>query len=251
MINALRRNYPGPGGMFAASFICHLVVFMVIAYWHILPQFHEDETPVTYVDMVTLPVASPQSGTPAPSQQESKAPAAPAPAPPAPAAPAMALPSKPAAKTPTAKAKSEQKQETAEAEAFSKRMAKLQQQAEDKRQAEVMAALKQKGSARTGMPGGKGTQAGSDYSSYLQSRLKDALKETMAMQGKAPQVMATITVSPDGRIDYHVEKPSGDPLFDDSVQRAVTLAGRTLVPPPNGAYFKRVFRFRPEGVGIK
>ena len=32
---------------------------------------------------------------------------------------------------------------------------------------------------------------------------------------------------------------------------AVTLAGKTLVPPPNGAYFKRVFRFRPEGVGIK
>lgn len=246
MKNALRRNYPGPGGMFAVSFICHLVVFLVIAYWHILPQFHEDETPVTYVDMVTLPVASPQSGTPAPSQQESKAPAAPAPAPPAPAAPAMALPSKPAAKTP---AKAEQKEVT-DAKAYNDRLNKLKQLAEDRRQADVLAALK-KGSARTGMPGGKGTQAGSDYSSYLQSRLKDALRETMAMQGKAPQVMATITVSPDGHIDYHVEKPSGDPLFDDAVQRAVTLAGRTLVPPPNGAYFKRVFRFRPEGVGTK
>ncbi|WP_136524703.1 TonB C-terminal domain-containing protein [Geomonas ferrireducens] len=251
MINALRRNYPGPGGMFALSFICHLVVFLVIAYWHILPQFHEDETPVTYVDMVTLPVASPQSGTPAPSQQESKAPAAPAPAPPAPAAPAMALPTKPAAKAPTAKAKAEQQKEAAEAKAFNERMAKMERQADDRRQAAALDALKKKGSARTGMPGGKGTQAGSDYSSYLQSRLKDALKETMAMQAKAPQVMATITVSPDGYIDYHVEKPSGDPLFDDAVRRAVTLAGKTLVPPPNGAYFKRVFRFRPEGVGIK
>jgi len=250
MKNALTRSYPGLGGMLALSFICHLVVFLVIANWHFFPESHQDETPVTYVDMVTLPVASPQSGTPAPAQSQSKAPAAtPAPAPPPPAAPAMALPAKPAVKTPApSQAKTEQ-QTAAEAKAYDERLAKLQQQAEDRRQADALERLKKKGAGtQTGMPGGKGTQAGSDYSSYLQSRLKDALREVMVTQTKAPQVIATITVSPDGRIECRVEKGSGDPLFDDAVQRAVALAGKTLVPPPNRSQFKHVFRFMPEGV---
>lgn len=250
MINALRRNYPGPGGMLAVSFVCHLAAFLVIANWHFYPEYRQDETPVTYVDMVTLPVASPQSGMPAPASGQSRAAAAPAPPPPA--APAMTLPTKPAAKAPAAKPQDNVEQrKAAEAKEYGDRLAKLQQQAEDRRQAAVLDALKKKGGAQTGMPGGKGTQAGSDYASYLQSRLKDALKEVMVTQTKAPVVTATITVSPDGRIDYRVEKPSGDPLFDEAVQRAVALAGKTLVPPPNGVQFKRPFRFRPEGVVIK
>ncbi|WP_224983517.1 energy transducer TonB [Geomonas agri] len=251
MKTAFTRNYPGPGGMMAFSLACHLVVFLIIANWHFLPEFHRDENPVTYVDMVTLPVAAPQSGMPqAPAPAEAKAPAAPPPAPPAPAKPAMALPTKPAAKTPPQKsqAKSEQQQKEAEDKAFNDRMAKLQQKAEDRRQAAVLDALKKRGSTRTGMPGATGNQAGSDYSSYLQSRLRDALKQVIATQTKAPQVIATITVSPDGSIDYRVEKGSGDPFFDEAVQRAVALAGKTLVPPPNRTQYKRVFRFMPEGV---
>ncbi|MBJ6801520.1 cell envelope integrity protein TolA [Geomonas propionica] len=251
MKTAFTRNYPGPGGMLAISLVCHLVVFLVIVNWHFLPEFHQDETPVTYVDMVTLPVASPQSGMPAPpAPAETKAPAAPAPAPPAPAKPAMALPTKPAAKTPPAKpkAQTEAQQKEAEDKAFNERMAKMQQKAEERRQAAVLDALKKRGSSRTGMPGATGNQAGSDYSSYLQSRLRDALKQVIATQTKAPQVIATITVSPDGSIDYRVEKGSGDPFFDDAVQRAVALAGKTLVPPPNHTQYKRVFRFMPEGV---
>ncbi|WP_224960001.1 cell envelope integrity protein TolA [Geomonas subterranea] len=250
MKTGFTRNYPGPGGMLALSLVCHLVVFLVIANWHFLPEFHRDETPVTYVDMVTLPVASPQSGMPAaPAPAESKAPAAPAPAPP-PAKPAMALPAKPATKSPPAKsqAKTEQQQKEAEDKAFNERMAKLQQKAEDRRQAAALDALKKKGSTRTGMPGATGTQAGSDYSSYLQSRLRDALKQVIATQTRAPQVIATITVYPDGRIECRVEKGSGDPFFDDAVQRAVVLAGKTLEPPPNHSQYKRVFRFMPEGV---
>ncbi|QWV92839.1 TonB C-terminal domain-containing protein [Geomonas oryzisoli] len=251
MKTALTRNYPGPGGMLALSLVCHLVVFLIIANWHFSPEFLRDETPVTYVDMVTLPVAAPQSGVPqAPAAAESKAPAAPAPVPPAPAKPAMALPTKPAAKTPPPKsqAKTEQQQKEAEDKAFSDRMAKLQQKAEDRRQAAVLDAMRNRGNARTGMPGATGNQAGSDYSSYLQSRLRDALKQVIATQTSAPQVIATITVSPDGRIECRVEKGSGDAFFDDSVQRAVALAGKTLVPPPNRSQYKRVFRFMPEGV---
>lgn len=256
MRTELTRRYPGPQGMFALSFVCHLVVFLIIAKWQFYPEFHPDDTPVTYVDMVTLPVASPQAGTPAPPAEQEGAPPPPA----APAAPAMvqpakpAKPAKPAAKAPAAEptGKSGPANPAAQAQEFNERLAKLERVAQEKRQAEVMERLRKKGSQQTGMPGAKGTEAGSDYPSYLQSRLKDALKEVMVSQTKSPQVIATITVSGDGRIaEYHVEKGSGDPLFDDAVHRAVTLAGKALVPPPGGAPFKRMFRFRPEGVGIR
>ena len=244
--------------MFALSFVTHLVAFLIITMWQSSPEFRPDETPVTYVDMVTLPVASPQSGTPAPAVEEEAQTAPPVPPPAAPQAPApvMTQPVKPSPKGPTqAQGKVEQPNPAAEAHAFNERMAKLEQLAQERRQAEVLERLRRKGAQsgkQTGMPGGKGNEAGSDYPSYLQSRLKDALREVMVSQTKSPQVIATITVAPDGRIaEYHVEKGSGDPLFDDAVHRAVTLAGKSLVPPPGGAQFKRMFRFRPEGVGIR
>ena len=256
MTRRLKGRYPGPGGMFALSLCFHLVIFLLIARSQLLPEFHPDEQ-VTYVDMVTLPVASPQSGTPVPSPEPlpqppaAAAPAAPAPPPPA----AMALPAaKPKAKlqAPAApKQSAEKPAPDSQAREVSERMAKLEQLAEEKRQAEVLEKLKNKG-GRVGMPGAKGTEAGSDYASYFQSRLKDAFSQVMASQTKSPQVIATITVGPDGRIaEYRVEKNSGDPLFDDAVARAVTVAGRSLTPPPGGEKFKRTFRFRPEGVGVR
>jgi colicin import membrane protein len=241
--------------MFALSFVCHLAIFAFIVWGQILPAFHEDEAPVTYVDMVTLPVASPQSGTPA--QAAPAAPAPPAPAPPeamALPAPKPKVPAKVSEKAPpTPKAKGEKPAPPSEAREFSERMAKLERLAEEKRQSEVLDRLRnQAKGGRVGMPGAKGTEAGSDYSSYLQSRLKDAFREVMTSQTKSPQVIATITVGTDGRIaEYHVEKNSGDPLFDDAVARAVTLAGASLKPPPGGKQFKRIFRFKPEGVGVR
>jgi colicin import membrane protein len=241
--------------MFALSLGIHLAVFLLIARSQLLPEFKPDETPVTYVDMVTLPVASPQSGTPAPAGPAAPHPAAAAPTPVAPPA-AMALPAaKPKAKVAapaTPKTKAEKPAPVDEAKAFNERMAKIERQAEEKRQADVMERLRNKGKGgRTGMPGAKGTEAGSDYRSYLTSRLKDALKETMAYQSKSPVVIATLTIGSDGQIAYHVEKNAGDPVFDDAVARAVTIAGRSLKPPPGGGQFKGLFRFRPEGVNVR
>jgi colicin import membrane protein len=115
-----------------------------------------------------------------------------------------------------------------------------------------MAHLKKGGGSKAvGMPGAKGTQAGSDYSAYIQSRLKDAFRDVIASQTGAPQTLVRITIGTDGRITgYRVEKKSGDPVFDDAVSRAVTLAGRYFKPPPGGVPFERVFRFKPEGVGL-
>lgn len=243
--------------MFVLSFCIHLVVFLIVARFQTLGQFHPEEAPVTYVDLMALPVASPQSGTPAPAAGSAPSP----PPPPAAAKPEMALPA-PKAKTKTAQPKpapekpSQAKTEKPKAEEsreFDERMAKLERQAEEKQLAGALERLKNRGSGgRVGMPGAKGTEAGSDYASYVQSRLKDAFREVMAAQSKSPQVIATITIGPDGRIaEYRVEKASGDPIFDDAVARAVTLAGRSLKPPPGGGQFKRVFRFRPEGVGVR
>jgi colicin import membrane protein len=81
--------------------------------------------------------------------------------------------------------------------------------------------------------------------------LKDAFKDVIASQTSSPQVLVRITIGVDGRITgYRVEKKSGDPVFDESVARAVTMAGRNFKPPPNGVPFERVFRFKPEGVGL-
>lgn len=243
-------RYPGPGGMFALSFLVHLAAFLIIVWTQSLGTFHPDENPVTYVDMVTLPVASPQSGAPAPVAPR------PAPAPPAAAPPAaMTLPqAKPQSKVKEQAPPKTNAQKPAPADEgrdFSERMARLERQAEERRQADVMSRLKN-AAGRVGMPGAQGTEAGSDYSSYLQSRLKDAFSQVMTSQTKSPQVMATIVVGVDGRIaEFRVEKASGDPLFDDAVARAVTIAGRSLKPPPGGAQFRRVFRFRPEGVGVR
>jgi colicin import membrane protein len=247
-----KGRYPGPGGMFALSLCCHLAVYLLIWWCQLLPAFHSDEEPVTYVDMVTLPVASPQAGVPtAPAPQ-----AAPLPAP-VPASPPAAM-TMPKAKLP-AKAQAKPlkgagEQSAAEDERqFSERMAKLaRQQAEDKRQSDVLDRLRKKSGVKPGMPGATGTQAGSDYAAYVQSRLKDAfIREVTASPVKSPMVIATITIERDGRIDYRVEKNSGDPLFDDAVARAVTVAGQSLKPPPGGVQFRQRFRFRPEGVGVR
>jgi len=238
--------------MFALSLIVHLAILSLIIWSHAALDLHPSEEPVTYVDMVTLPVASPQAGTPAPAQEKLPAPAAPAAV--HPPAAAMTLPKAlPKAKLPPpGKGKPVAPAAPVEsAREFNERLEKLERRAEDKRLADALARLKKGGGKAVGMPGAKGTQAGSDYSAYIQSRLKDAFRDVIASQTSSPQTLVRITIGPDGRIaNYRVEKKSGDPVFDDAVSRAVTLAGRYFKPPPGGLPFERVFRFKPEGVGL-
>lgn len=247
------RRYPGPWGMLALSLVFHLAAFSTIIRLSSAPEYLPAQEQVTYVDLMTAPVASPQSGTPAPAEERASQKPAP-PAPVAPPAASMALPAQQAkakAKQPAAKGKPAPPAPVEDGREFSERMAKLERQAQEKRQSEVLDRLRKRGGAAVGMPGANGTEAGSDYSSYIQSRLKDAFREVMASQSRTPQVLVRIKIGPDGRItNYRVEKSSGDPLFDDAVSRAVTLAGRSFKPPPGGVAFERVFRFKPEGVGL-
>jgi colicin import membrane protein len=252
--------------MFIFSFVLHAAVFLLIFKAQHLPAPPPEE-PVTYVDMVALPVASPQSGTPAPGGASAAEPAAApaeqmvAPPPPRPAQhEAMTVPTpkaKPAktkpAPTKTAKtAKPAPEQSAGDAKAFNERMAKLEEEADEVRQARVLAGIKGKvgKGGRVGMPGGKGTQAGSDYTSYVLSRLKDAFAKEMMKQTASPLVVGTITVGADGDVsDFSIDRYSGDKLFDDSVRRAVKRA--TPFPPPPAGQFKRKVQFRPQGIAVR
>ena len=99
------------------------------------------------------------------------------------------------------------------------------------------------------MPGGTGTQAGSDYAAYLQSRLKESFSLTIAWQAKKPLVAIRLTIDGKGALtSYKIEKSSGDVIFEDAVSRAVQLAKKHFPPPPGGQELSYGFVFRPEGV---
>ncbi|CAG0972439.1 energy transducer TonB [Geobacter sp.] len=210
------------------------------------------EAPVYYVDVVNLPVASPQAGSPV--TGGSPLPAAPPP-PPKPAE--MALPQKhPPTKAGTHKSAPPRESDTGKD--FEERMAKLQRAIEERRQEATLDALRSKtaGSGRqperVGTPGGTGKEAGSDYASYIQSRLTDAFQSTIAHQSKAPEVVVKLTIDAGGHITRkRIERSSGDRIFEESVFKAIARAEKTFVPPPGGGEFEYGFIFKPQGVGKK
>jgi len=248
--------------MFALSFVSHLGLFSLILWSMSSTQLHPAEEQITYVDMITPPVAAPQAVTPAPAEEQIRKPlVAPQsvrlPAKLTPVPPQVAAMPLPVAKPnppkviPTGRVKVEKPIPVEDGREFDERLARLQQQSEDKRQTEVLDRLRKGTKKIVGMPSENGNQAGSDYSSYIQSRLKDAFREMIASQTRAPQVLVRISIGTDGRIaNFRLEKTSGDSVFDQAVSRGVTYAGRSFKPPPGGVPFERVFRFKPEGVGV-
>jgi len=264
MMMALRhRRYPGPGGMLVCSLLMHLTLIFVIVNFRLLPKPELAEETTYYVDVVSLPVAAPEKGSPAPvtPPPEKRAPESAPPAPPVRPAPstmtlpaAKAKPLSPArrqAATPPAQKPAEAPGNgLSEAQEFKERLAKLERQAEERRQADVLARLRKGG--KTGAPAGKGNESGSDYASFIHSRLKDAFASTIAYETKAPQMTVRLTIGVDGRItQYRVERSSGDKMFEDAVDRAVHLAERSFRRPPSGEPFEQGFVFRPQGVGVR
>jgi colicin import membrane protein len=231
------------------SLLAHVLFFAVFSFLDFFRIAQTNAAPVYYVDMVNLPVANPRSGSP--TQRGSNE----TPSPPetpremsSPATPPQKLPEPvPVKKTPEPRAESEKE--------FRERFARLEkkvagQQTEsaiDKLRAKVAA-----GSGRAGMPGGTGTEAGSDYGSYIQSRLRDAFEKTISSSGRTPMVVVRLTISRSGKvIGYRIERSTGDKIFEDSVSRAVYLAEENFPPPPGGKEFQQGFIFKPEGVGKK
>jgi len=253
MTRILKRKESGPGGMFVCSFLLHAALFFLMTRLTLLPGLHTDNAPVYYVDVVNLPVASPQAGNPAGSTAAATA------APPAPEPQEMKLPAKTAAPTrikpipaaPTRDAKTDQAETARE---FEERLARLERDAESRHQAAALDALRKRtatgGKGPAGMPGGTGKEAGSDYPSYIQSRLRDAFKSTIAFQSKSPEVRVRLSIDRGGHVTrQRIEYSSGDRLFEEAVLQAIARAEKGIPPPPGGQDFEHGFVFKPQGVG--
>ncbi len=244
MYQLVARKDTGLGVTTALSVAFHAAAFAFLVWWQqLMPNLGPVQT-TYYVDVVNLPVANPRAGSPTDTGNETKtAPPAPAPAPQAMTTPAVPSKTAPGKKPTTAS--------TAESAAFQERMARLEGRVDAQRQSAAFEELRKKVAARgkVGMPKGSGTEAGSDYTAYLHSRLKDAFRDTISYQTKAPFVMVRITIDGDGRIiRTRIEKSTGDKAFELSVMRAITLAEQAIVPPPSRTVYEGAFVFKPQGV---
>jgi colicin import membrane protein len=231
------------------SLLAHLAFFAAFSYLDFFRSAQTSTAPVYYVDMVNLPVANPRAGSPAKHGSDAN-PAAPEPQSKmvSPAAPPQKLPAPtPDRKTPEPRAESEKE--------FRDRFAHLEKKVAGQNTESAIDKLREKmaaGSGKTGMPGGTGTEAGSDYGSYIQSRLRDAFEKTISSSGRNPMAIVRLTIDRAGKvIGYRIERSSGDKVFEDSVARAVYLAEENFPPPPGRKEFQQGFIFKPEGVGKK
>jgi colicin import membrane protein len=249
MKSTLKRKDPWLGWMLLPSLIIHLACYFLLLkfQYYALPV---KEGPVYYVDVVTLPVANPQAGTPsktgsAPTLPAQKEMAIPAP----PKQKAVSKLNTPAGKKPPNPAETSRQ--------FEERMAKIEQEVAAKHTSAALEALQKKvagvgKTGQTGIPAGKGTEAGSDYASYIRSRLTDAFRTTIAFQTKNPEVMVRLTIDRTGKVTgLKLERSSHDRIFEDAVINAIVKAEQTFVPPPGGGKFEYSFRFAPEGVSKK
>jgi len=256
MIRIPAKKMPDLGDMVMLSVIVHLLLFLLLVRLSALQWRRAVSAPVYYVDLVNLPVAHPRAGMPAPAGNSRPAPVAPPPVKEAMKLPAkaekVAKPKVPTLKPPSPRQGAESDQE------FQERLARLQRQTEERHEASALEALRQKvakagkGDSQGGSPAATGSEAGSDYASYIQSRLKDAFVSTIAFQSKAPEVLVRISIARSGRLaGYRVERSSGDPLFEAAVARAIAKAEKTFPPPPDGKAFEQGYLFRPQGVAKK
>lgn len=250
MINRQAKSDTGLGVSLCISTVIHLAVFLLVIWIGRFAAENMRLQETYYVDVVNLPVAAPRAGSPTQKGNDiEKAP------PPRVAENPMALPApkKVETKGKTVKEAAKGKEAELESKAFAERMAKLESKVEAQ-QGEAalersLAKIKAQGSGRSGMPAGSGTDAGSDYTAFIQSRLKDAFRETISYTSKNPVMVVRLFIDTDGRLSRRKpEQSSGDRTFEIAVLRAIDLASAKFTPPPNRKVFEGVFVFRPQGI---
>lgn len=241
----------GIGVSFIISTVIHLAVFLLLAWWgsH-APPLTIQET--YYVDIVNLPVAAPRAGSPSAAAGEGELAPPPSRLPEVPMQAPSGAPSAPAKGSKKTAAAVKNGSDGSEAD-FAERMARIEQSAESRHEEAVLqrlqSKLKNQGSGRPGMPAASGTQAGSDYMAYLQSRLKDAFGQTISYSSKNPEMAVRLFIDTDGKLSRRkAERSSGDRAFEISVFRAIDMASEKFTAPPNRKVFEGVFVFRPQGV---
>jgi colicin import membrane protein len=242
MSHTLQIKEPGFGWMLLCSVVVHLACYFLLVKFHFSP-LPLKEGPVYYVDIINLPVANPRAGSPS----------SPGGAPPATARQEMTLPVKsPNNSTPKPAPSTRKPAETDRQ--FQERMAKIERDVEFNKTLSALGSKVGTGGkgGQSGMPGATGTEAGSDYASYIRSRLTDAFATTISYQSKNPEAMVRLTIGKNGRVTgLRFEKSSKDRLFEDCVRRAIAKAEQAFPPPPGGAVFEYSYRFAPEGVSKK
>jgi colicin import membrane protein len=130
-------------------------------------------------------------------------------------------------------------------------MNRIEHNADARHQSEALKALQKKAAEQKTVGGttAAGKDQGVDYGAYIQSRLKDALTDTMVYRSKAPEAAVHIYLDKNGKIARIVMiRPSGDKLFNDSVLRAIEKAKVNFPPTPNGAAYDKLFLFSPQEV---
>jgi len=231
-----------------------------------MPRFQRDLRPVYHVDLVNLPVKSPQAGRPDARPEPARAPAkaaAPEPAkasPPAPPKPTpkpesvkltKPEPAKPAVqpkKPVAAQVKTSEKPTAADEKTLQERLRQMQahQEIDDmKRRLAEMAAKDTRQAAVPGAPAGmmdgKGTEAGSSYDAWLHEYLKQAWTLSR-YQVSHRDLQATVKLAFDAQgnlLDYNFIKKSGEERFDDSVRKAI-LQLKKLPNPPGSRMEKEI-----------
>lgn len=239
----------GVGVSFVVSAVIHMAVFLLLAWWGQLYPSQMAIQETYYVDIVNLPVADPRAGNPAREPGITEAPPPSAPPPPITA-------SKPSLVTPkgiTKHAKPTATQSSGETEsALNEQFAKLERNAEARREEAVLEKLRSKvktGRSKVGAQGADGAEAGSRYADYIKSRLEDALKITSSYTSKNPEMTVKLTIAADGRLSrIKIERSSGDATFELAVRRAIDLASEKFTAPPNHSVFENGFVFRPKGI---
>jgi colicin import membrane protein len=241
MSRVLQRVDKGFGKALAFSAGLHLTLFFVLSGLDLLALPPLQLQTTYYVDLTSLPTASPGGGAAA--QQ-----------PPVPSPPAPPSAASPGAPLPALSRKAPAADKGKEAGEFEERLARLSRSAEERHQQEALESLRRRLAASGSGPakaGGKGSDplGGSDYGSYVQSRLRDAFARTIASQSRHPEVVVRLTIDRSGRvIRQRFERSSGDRLFEDAVRRAIALAEKTFPPNPAGEEYENGFLFRPEGM---
>ncbi len=256
MSSRVARIDTGVGVSFIFSAVIHLAVFLLLAWWGRLfpPQMTIQET--YYVDVVTLPTASPETGSSAQKTGETAMTTPPVTAPPqvvlrSSKTPPMVL-EKPVKSAKPAKPTA--LQESAETEsAFAERMAKLESSTEARHEEAVLEKLRNRvkvsGNSKTTVSGVNAAEAGSRYTDYIKSRLEDALKITSSYTAKNPEVAVRLTIGADGRLSrIKIERSSGDATFELAVRRAIDLASEKFTAPPSRTVFENGFVFKPRGI---
>ena len=135
-------------------------------------------------------------------------------------------------------------------------MAKLESAAEARQEEAAMARLREKvksqGSGTCRHAGRGGQEAGSDYTAYIQSRLKDAFQKTISYSSQNPEMAVRIFIDTDGKLSRKkAERSSGDRAFEISVFRAIDVASEKFTPPPSRKVFEGVFVFKREGISTE